>query len=116
MTRKLTIVNAFSVNMLENDGKPVNVAFIPVPNPATLLRELPRMDPQFEVVSAVGHPDTATLFSGILGTTVAMNRTTVKLQGQDELLLGQYNGPRLPEGATELPAGARIDWFIIQLN
>lgn len=110
--RKLTIVNAFSVNMLAQSDM-VKVLFVRVEDPANLLEALSR---EFEVVSAVGHGDTATLFTSILNREVPVNRMTVTLQGQDELLLGQYSGPRLPEGATELPQGARIDWFAVQLG
>ena len=43
-----------------------------------------------------------------------MNRVSVKLDNPDlHAIIGQYSGPRLEEGATELPEGARIEWWII---
>lgn len=65
--------------------------------------------------SAVGHADTAAVISGILGVTVPVNRVSVKLApGEDSAIIAQYAGPRLPEGATRLPEGAKIDWFFVR--
>ncbi|MBD3828840.1 DUF1874 domain-containing protein [Stenotrophomonas sp.] len=65
--------------------------------------------------SAVGHVKTAAIFSKLLGEEVEFNRTTVELRKGDVALLGQYSGPRLPEGETSLPEGARIRWFIVEV-
>ena len=67
------------------------------------------------VVSAVGHADTAALFSTLLGRKVEMNRISVSLGGDDVVLVGQLSGPRPPEGATTLPAGAEIQWLAVRL-
>lgn len=64
--------------------------------------------------SVVGHQDTASLFSSVLGIQVPMNRVTTKLSHGDCLLVGQYMGPRLPEGTTTLPEGASIQWMIVE--
>ena len=68
------------------------------------------------VASAVGHADTAHIFSKVLDIEVPMNRQTLALQKGEQLLVGQYIGPRLPEGATELPAGATIKWLRLVIN
>lgn len=65
--------------------------------------------------SCVGHADTAALFSNLLGSTIMMNRISTSLVVGDCLLVGQYNGPRLPEGAVSLPEGARIRWILAQV-
>lgn len=65
--------------------------------------------------SVVGHENTAGLFSSMLGRPVAMNRATVALNPGDELLVGEYSGPRLPEGATSLPEGAEIKWALYRV-
>lgn len=65
--------------------------------------------------SAVGHADTARVFEAELGTPVPMNRTNVTLRKGDTALVGQYSGPRLPEGATTLPEGATIKWFSVTI-
>jgi len=69
-----------------------------------------------EWVSCVGHADTALLFSNLLNTEVQMNRCSTSLQFGDVILVGQYNGPRLPEGATSLPEGAKIRWMMIEVD
>lgn len=66
-------------------------------------------------VCAVGHAETAAVFSEQLGIPVAFNRATVTLNPGDAAVVGQYKGPRLPEGATTLPEGAKIDWMIVML-
>lgn len=65
--------------------------------------------------SSVGHADTALLFSALLGVEVTMNRRSTEVHKGDELLIGQYNGPRLPENATSLPEGAKIRWMIVEV-
>ena len=64
--------------------------------------------------SIVGHADTARIIEGILGLPVAFNRATIALDFRhDMLIVAQYTGPRLPEGATELPEGATIAFYTI---
>ncbi len=69
------------------------------------------MKPEF--VSAIEDENTAALFSAILSMPLPASRVGVKLDSQSILLVGQYIGPRLPEGATELPEGARIKWWTL---
>ena len=100
------LLNAFSANMLAKF--PVSVQFMEITtNVVTALAQ--------ESVSAVGHADTAALFSAILGIEVPCNRVTVTLKAGDNALLGQYSGPRLPEGATTLPEGASIKWVLVNV-
>ena len=61
--------------------------------------------------SIVGHADTALLLTSLLEQTVEMRRVSTSLSLGDELLVAQYNGPRLPEGATSLPEGASLRWI-----
>jgi hypothetical protein len=63
-----------------------------------------------ELVSIVGHEDTAR----ILG--VPFNRKSVKLREGDKLYVAQYDGPRLPEGATALPEGAKFIWYEVRIR
>lgn len=67
--------------------------------------------------SAVGHVDMACIMSTDLKMAVAHNRATVSLDaGKHCLLVAQYRGPRLPEGATSLPEGASIQWVGVRLK
>ncbi len=65
---------------------------------------------------AVGHADTAALFSTLLGHTVTPTRVHIAAEKLDRVVIGQYSGPRLPEGTVELPRGASIEWFIVTLE
>ncbi len=118
----ITITNAFSLSMLppwrqalvgEDGGLAftTEMAITPV-NPRAVLT-LADMQGR-EVRSAVGHADTAALFSTILGLPVPCERRGIELGCDEALLVGQYVGPRLPEGATELPDGAEVRWFLVQ--
>lgn len=62
--------------------------------------------------SYVGHEDTAAILSEALGRIVEKNRDNLTLEIGDQLLVAQYSGPRLPEGATTLPEGASIRWAV----
>ena len=101
------ILNAFSGNMIKDF--PVNVSFrgVGVEEAANLANG---------VQSAVGHADTAAVFSSVLGKPVEMNRANVSLSAGDSVLVGQYSGPRLPEGCKELPEGATIKWLVVDVG
>ena len=107
MANRLLLANAFSLNMLGSFPASVEVEAIGLPR----ARELAR-----EAQSVVGHADTAAVFSSELGLEVPANRATVQLAPGDELVVGQYRGPRLPEGATELPEGASITWLLVRIK
>jgi len=90
--------NAFSMNMVPRSLLQA-VRFQPIGEPDTWPDEW-----VLGAHSIVGHADTARLLG------VECNRQSVLLNRGDELIVAQYIGPRLPEGATELPEGARIAW------
>ena len=101
------IGNAFSLGMLDQfDRAVLNVESFSLARASEWVRDE-------RPTSCVGHADTAALFTTLLGTTITMNRCSTNLVPGDRILVGQYNGPRLPEGATALPEGARIRWMLV---
>ena len=112
---KIIISNALSLSMLDRETQrgSADEAVIPRPcdDPDAFLDEWEADGADIE--SAVGHADTAAVFSAILGRLVAANRVNVKLEAGVVLLVGQYIGQRLPEGASTLPEGARIEWWTV---
>ena len=100
----LYVTNAFSLQML-TDSASLRV---------TRLELTPALPETF--VSAIGHADMAELVSQQLGQPVPMNRHSVTLTPGDVVLVAQYTGPRLPEGATTLPEGATITWWRVEHN
>ena len=107
---RVVIANAFSLNMLDlSEG----LTYLEVyATSAELVQEEISIAEKRgrEVVSIVGHADTAALLSVELGREVPTNRVSYTMGDDDVLFVGQYQGPRLPEGAKELPAGAKIAW------
>ena len=99
------ILNAFSLNMLVGNAD-ISVREVSKSVAASLA---------CGCTSAVGHADTASMFSAVLGVPVPCNRATVALKPGDVALVGQYSGPRLPEGATTLPEGATIKWMVVTI-
>ena len=112
------ITNSFSLNMLSEEtrqsGATIRVA--PVSDPARYM--LSRNGWQ----GAIGHADTRDIVSGILWEGGAVyppqpdERPTVSLESGDTCLVAQYIGPRLPEGATRLPDGARMEWYVVEIE
>lgn len=99
--------NAFSLSMIDTqNGAMVGVSEISVERARALLSE-----EGFE--SAVGHADSAAVYSSILELPVAFNRVTVKLKSYDRLIVGQLEGGRLPEGCTTLPEGSSFKWLYV---
>lgn len=97
------LLNAFSLNML-NGNADVHVREVSLDTARNLAKVC---------TSAVGHADTAAVFADVLGVPVPCNRVSVTLDHCHVALVGQYSGPRLPEGATSLPEGATIKWMIV---
>lgn len=100
------ILNAFSLNMLVGNADIV-VREVSVTVAASLAATC---------TSAVGHADTAAVFSAVLGVEIPCNRATVALKPGDVALVGQYSGPRLSEGAVSLPEGATIKWLVVAVK
>ena len=98
------LVNALSLNMVSGFPAQLSIGEIPLSRARTLAAECQ---------SAVGHADTAAVFADVLGIPVEAKRTTVEFFPNDTLIVGQYLGPRLPEGAKTLPGDAIIKWFIV---
>lgn len=113
----LFVGNAFSLSMLDEGDYFAGLEHLLVvqldDQQARELLALAELK-SYQVVSSVGHADTANVFSGILGAEVPMNRVSVHLRTDDALLVGQYTGPRLQEGATSLPEGATIKWLLVR--
>ena len=111
----MLLINAFSANMLADF--PVSVSFteITAADARLALACIEADGDSWE--SAVGHADTARVFESVLGDVIVpCNRATVTLRDGDAAILGQYSGPRLPEGATALPAGASIKWVMVRVG
>ena len=100
------ISNAFSFNMVDWEGQ----AGLPVTVNA---REMDLKEFKEELEkggweSSVGHADIARVLSEMTGVEIPVNRRNDTLKDGDFVFVAQYTGPRLPEGATSLPEGAKI--------
>lgn len=111
------ICNAFSLKMLPKWVAVGLIAFkrLTLEQARALTAEAVACD---DFTSAVGHADTAAIYSQQLGTHIPVNRTDARLIPgcAEDLLIGQFFGPRLPEGATVLPEGAEIQWILVTFN
>jgi hypothetical protein len=103
----MLLLNSFSLNMVATLPTAPRFSEISVEQARKLLSST--------LESGVGHADTAALFAEVLGMEVPRNRTTVALKPGDEAIIGQYRGPRLPEGAYTLPDGATIQWIKLDM-
>ena len=101
----MKVLNAFSLSMLGSLPATLDVEEISAAQAAEFLGYAPE--------SCVGHADTAKLFETILGVPVPVNRVSVTIPCGEDVIVGQYIGPRLPEGATTLPEGASIRWMLV---
>lgn len=104
----MLITNAFSLNMLGQFPATVLIAELTL-GQAQIIARAP-----FE--SAVGHADTAAIFGNELCVPVQAERRTVSLKSGDSVLVGQYRGPRLPEGCSVLPDGSSIQWLLVTIR
>jgi hypothetical protein len=111
---KLYLTNSFSLNMLSPSYHVYEFQVIHASEAAILLYAL-----QANLVNAIGHAETHTLVEQTLRKYIRElhlpepQRLTIRLAPGDELLVAQYTGPRLPEGATTLPQGARLEFWMV---
>ena len=99
---KRFLTNAFSIQMIENGG-------------LVLFKEITPEEVPDDVISAVGHADTAAVLTNMLGFPVETNRTFVTLDEETEIYVAQLVGGRLPEGATTLPEGFSFRFYRVIL-
>ena len=100
---KRFLTNAFSIQMLQKGG-------------LVRFEEIDATEVPADVVSAVGHADTANVLSDLLGFPVSMNRINVVLDENAVLYVAQLVGGRLPEGATTLPEGFSFKFYRVTLQ
>lgn len=130
--RVVGVSNSFSLQMLERKEADRFEPFMPfarlttddgvvvscVPIDAKVARWI-LAQPQAEGwESYIGHPDVAHVVQADLGLENELydrQRRSCKLTGGDALVVAQYTGPRLPEGATALPEGATILYWFVQV-
>jgi hypothetical protein len=104
----IKVGNAFSIGMLGVSEACVRIREVGLEEARALLAN--------GFISFVGHEDTAKLFSNMLGVEIPFNRSSIKVELGERLLIGQYRGPRLPEGTTVLPEGAVITWHLVEVQ
>ena len=103
----LYLANAFSLQMLSSASKIETF---------TLGREVAaKLVSEKKHHCIIGHSDTAMVVGIQLGVFVMPNRESVKLHPGDAVLVAQVVGGRLPEGATELPEGTRIEYILVKV-
>jgi hypothetical protein len=68
-------------------------------------------------VSIIGHESTAEVLSSLLGIAIPMNRSSIKLQKTDTLIVFQIRA-RLPEGkilSKEELENLPIEFFVVEI-
>lgn len=108
---KVFVSNAFALSMLDRAAQ-LSSPRSPIPIDVNRVKDI-LFNPDNKVVSVVGHADVAAQLSNITGVDLPVNRVSIKLTEGDVLLVGQYVGPRLPEGTTTLPEGSVIEWWAV---
>ena len=106
------LANAFSLTMLGS------IELKPTENEYHVLTKKVSIDEidTADIISAIGHADTANILSSILGTKIVPNRVSINLTYDDILYVAQYTGPRLPEGTTVLPEGSNFTFWKVKIG
>ncbi len=107
----LYVVNSFSLNML-----PFQMETFVIKGRKVTIEEAADILKRSGFQSYVGHEDLAGIVTSQLGVSVLYNRQTLTVQKGDSVLVCQYRGPRLPEGATTLPEGAVIEYYLVEIE
>lgn len=100
--------STFSLQMIPRENCSINVEWI---TPEEANRWLDQ-----GYLNTVGHANTATILSNMLGRHIEMNRIRNSMTYGDVLIVGQLIGQRLPEGCTELPDGVEFTFVKVTLQ
>lgn len=113
--KTLFVTNSFSLGMMDKgDYSTVLEKLLVVQlNDEQAKKIIDFASESHQIVSGVGHANTAAILSDILEIEIPENRISLKFRHKDLILVGQYSGPRLPEGSTSLPEGASIKWYLV---
>jgi len=105
------ITNAFSLNMIKDNNVTVSIISVPTESVTELLTA-------GMLQSAIGHSDTAAVVGNMLweGFSFEANRVSISLERGESIIVAQYKGPRLAEGATKLPEGAVVEFSIVTID
>lgn len=114
------ITNAYSLQMLpawrrQREEVTLTRSLPVLEDPLTVLEGLETLAGK-GAISAVGHRETAAVISSELGRPVAMNRVSITLDDATVLLVAQFMGGRIPEGATALPDHISTQWTLVWTN
>jgi hypothetical protein len=106
---RVFIGNAFSLQMVDD--------FSVIATRPLSTEDVKNLINKFGFISCIGHQDTANVVSNLLGLDIPMNRVSIKLESDDDILIvAQVVGGRLPEGATTLPAGVEIKFIEVRTS
>ena len=107
----MVITNSFSLQMLSGSVNMITTEIVSREDVLELLEK------DVSIESYIGHADTANVISNILGISIPMNRGFFKFTGSKEtIIVAQLTGGRLPEGATTIPEGMEIKWFLVTVE
>jgi hypothetical protein len=108
---KIVVVNAFSLNMLNDDVANQNYNWHI--NHFAKDQVIETLNRATSVASFIGHKDIANIVGSDLGQTFEFNRSSYTYNKGDTLLVAQYRGERLAEGTTVLPEGSTIEYYLV---
>lgn len=101
---------AFSFNMIDVEVAPkgaVQYEMITVEEAAELAKG---------AENVIGHASTAIIVGNqLFDSPLSANRVNVSMVPGDQMVIAQYFGPRLEEGAMVLPEGAEIKYMLIRV-
>jgi hypothetical protein len=104
--KNILIANAFSLNMLNGFSTTITTEELTVPQVQEAISG------GFE--SGMGH--STELVSEILGMQIPVNRSNNKIDNGESIIVCQYVGPRLAEGAIQLPEGATLKFIKVTVT
>lgn len=106
------LMNAFSLQMLDFPAKASFEEMQPKGNPRQAIAEIEEYVKQQggELVSVIGHQDTAALLG------VPFNRVSVRLEPGSIAYVVQFVGGRLPEGCTVLPENCKLKIIKVKIE
>jgi len=113
--KKTYLTNAFSFNMVDQIGTVEFDMLVDVVTSSAMREHVEDSVKEGSLCISMSNQATCDLLNAIIGGSIAPEKGNVDAKIGDTVLIMQYNGPRLYNGAKNIPEGGKVRFYKVQI-